>query len=72
MHRENKKFRKIGLIMATSENEVLRFLILSDATLPIKERACAKVQKRNLILSFKNIVHHRAFNRSQYGLISKK
>ena len=46
----NKKFRKIGLIAAISENEVLlSSLIISSASLLIEERARAMVQKRNLI-----------------------
>ena len=45
MHRKNKKFRKIGLIAPTSENEVLGSLIISSASLR------TKVQKRNFISS---------------------
>ena len=42
-----KKFRKIGLIPPTSENEVLSSLIISIASLLNEERGCVKAQKRN-------------------------
>ena len=86
MHRKNKKFRKISLIAPTSENEVLSSLIIFSALLLIEEvqkrnfisRAlCGKFidlfsKQRSNKESFKNIVHHRAINRGQSGLNSKK
>ena len=83
MHRQNKKNRKISLIVLTSENEVLSSLIMYSASLLIEKRACAKVQKRNeacgIFLdlfsklmsykeSFNNIVHHRAITRGNMVL----
>ena len=51
MHRKNTKFRKIGFIPPTGENEVSRYLIISSALLLIVERARAKVQNHNFIAS---------------------
>ena len=48
---EKQKNLKISLIAHTSENEVLSSLIISNTSLLIEERACAKVQKRNFISS---------------------
>ena len=83
MQRKNKKFRKISLMVPTSENEALNSLLISSVSLLIEEHDFISSASCGIFIdlfsklrshkeSFKNIVHHRAVNRGQYGLMSKK